>query len=76
MVNSGILEGFKKAGPLELPNDRQANPTFIEDLLPIIEHASQNHVLGEWFMPPMKELQTGVNLPNLLQKKLTTTQRV
>tara|TARA_B100000287_G_scaffold3567_1_gene3497 strand:- start:2493 stop:3356 length:864 start_codon:yes stop_codon:yes gene_type:complete len=42
----GILEGFKKAGPLELPNDRQANPTFIEDLLPIIKCFAESRFRG------------------------------
>ena len=29
-----ILENFKKTGPIEVPNDRLANPTFVSDLLP------------------------------------------
>ena len=40
MVN-WILASFRKEGPVEVPNDRQANPTFITDLVPIIEHFAE-----------------------------------
>ena len=36
-----ILESFKKTGPVEVPNDRRANPTFVSDLLPVIKYFAE-----------------------------------
>ena len=36
-----ILESFKKTGPVEVPNDRLANPTFVSDLLPVIKYFAE-----------------------------------
>jgi dTDP-4-dehydrorhamnose reductase len=36
-----ILESFKKTGPVEVPNDRRSNPTFVSDLLPVIKYFAE-----------------------------------
>jgi dTDP-4-dehydrorhamnose reductase len=36
-----ILDSFKKTGPVEVPNDRRANPTFVSDLLPVIKYFAE-----------------------------------
>ncbi len=36
-----ILASFQKTGPVEMPNDRLANPTFVSDLLPVIKHFAE-----------------------------------
>jgi len=41
-----ILESFKKTGPVEVPNDRRANPTFVSDLLPIIKYFAESRYAG------------------------------
>ena len=41
-----ILENFKKTGPVEVPNDRRANLTFVSDLLPVIKHFAESRYEG------------------------------
>lgn len=36
-----ILDSFKKTGPVEVPNDRRSNPTFVSDLLPVIKYFAE-----------------------------------
>ena len=41
-----VLESFKKTGPVEVPNDRRSNPTFVSDLLPIIKYFAESRYEG------------------------------